>query len=53
MQEFDPQFPTGRKGWHGREMRARSRDACNRFDGLSLEDFAAWLPPLLLRLLGC
>jgi hypothetical protein len=49
MQEFDPLFDNGRKGWHGREMRAHCRDVYDRFGSLALDDFSALLPPLLLR----
>ncbi|MCW1923683.1 DUF3883 domain-containing protein [Luteolibacter arcticus] len=48
MQEFDPLFPNGRKGWHGREMRAHCREAFEQFGGLSLEQFSRLLTPLLL-----
>jgi hypothetical protein len=49
MQEFDPLFPNGRKGWHGRELRDHCRETYERFGGVSLEDFARLLSSLLLR----
>lgn len=47
MQEFDPLFPNGRKGWHGREMRAHCREAFEQFGSLPLARFARLLKPLL------
>lgn len=47
MQEFDPLFPNGRKGWHGREMRAHCREAFEQFGSLPLPQFARLLKPLL------
>ena len=47
MQEFDPFFPNGRKGWHGREMRAHCRQAFEQFGNLLLPQFARLLKPLL------
>jgi len=49
MQEFDPLFDNGRKGWHAREMRPHCRDTHDRFGGLSLDEFAVLLAPLLLH----
>ena len=49
MQEFDPLFDNGRKGWHGRELRNHCRDAYDRFGKLTLEDFSNLLSPLLLQ----
>lgn len=47
MQEFDPLFPNGRKGWHGRDMRAHCRHAYEQFGSLPLPQFARLLKPLL------
>lgn len=48
IQEFDPLFPNGRKGWHGREMREHCRQAFEQFGSLSLAKFARLLTPLLV-----
>jgi Domain of unknown function (DUF3883) len=47
MQEFDPMFPNGRKGWHARDMRAHCREAFEQFGSLSLTEFTRLLKPLL------
>lgn len=49
MQEFDPLFPNGRKGWHGREVRQDRREFFETFGGLSLKELSALLSPLLLK----
>lgn len=48
MQEFDPLFPNGRKGWHQREMRHDRRELFERYGHLPLKDFAGLLQPMLL-----
>lgn len=52
QQEFDPLFPGGRKGWHGREVRAHCREAFDRYGGLSMDEFLRMLRPLLVRPAG-
>lgn len=49
MQEFDPLFPNGRKGWHGREVRHDRKEFFERFGRLSLEALSDLLSPLLLK----
>jgi hypothetical protein len=49
MQEFDPLFPNGRKGWHGREVRQDRRDFFDCFGQLSLPELTQLLSPLLLK----
>jgi hypothetical protein len=49
MQEFDPLFPNGRKGWHGREVRQDRKEFFERFGPLSLEELTGLLSPLLLK----
>jgi hypothetical protein len=49
MQEFDPLFPNGRKGWHGREVRPDRREFFETFGRLSLAELSALLSPLLLK----
>lgn len=48
MQEFDPLFPNGRKGWHGREVRQDRMELFERYGQLSLENMSGLLSPLLL-----
>lgn len=48
MQEFDPMFPNGRKGWRGREMRQDRREMFERYGHLSLEALFELLKPILL-----
>lgn len=48
MQEFDPLFPNGRKGWHQREMRHDRRELFERYGHLPLKAFAGILEPMLL-----
>jgi hypothetical protein len=47
MQEFDPLFPNGRRGWHGRELRAHCRNAFEQFGELTITEFTTLLKPLL------
>jgi hypothetical protein len=48
QQEFDPLFPTTRKGWGNRAVREHTRKMLERFGGLSFEEFSARLSSLLL-----
>jgi hypothetical protein len=48
MQEFDPIFPNGRKGWHKRPLREHCREIFEEFNHLSMPDFVQLISPLLL-----
>lgn len=39
-QEYDPYFPNGRKGWHGREIRPTRLALMNEFGALALPEFS-------------
>jgi Domain of unknown function (DUF3883) len=45
--EFDPIYSSKRKGWHKRPTRAYCKAASEKFEGMSIKDFAALLKSLI------